>query len=76
VPRELYTGAAGFIDYCGDMDLSILIRTAVVRDRQLHLHVGGGIVADSDPVAEYDETILKAMDFLSLLKMRPHVLVK
>jgi len=67
VPREIYTGGAGFIDYSGDMDLSILIRTAVTKDKRLYLHVGGGIVADSDPVAEYDETILKAMDFLSLL---------
>ncbi len=76
VPRELYTGGAGFIDYCGDMDLSILIRTAVVRDNQLHLHVGGGIVADSDPEAEYDESILKAMDFLSILKKKPDSLLK
>jgi len=75
VPREIYTGGAGFIDYSGDMDLSILIRTAITKDKRLYLHVGGGIVADSDPVAEYDETILKAMDFLSLLKMRPEALL-
>ncbi len=75
VPREAYTGGAGFIDYSGDMDLSILIRTAITKEGRLYLHVGGGIVADSDPKAEYDETILKAMDFLSLLKMSPEVLL-
>ncbi len=74
VPREIYTGGAGYIDYCGDMDLSILIRTAILKESKLHLHVGGGIVADSVPEAEYDETLLKAMDFLSLLKLRADVL--
>lgn len=71
VPREVYTGAAGYMDFSGDMDLSITIRTAIIKDGRLNLHVGGGIVADSVPQAEYDETILKAMDFLSLLQMRP-----
>lgn len=74
VPREIYTGAAGFIDFSGDMDFSILIRTAIIKEGRLYLHVGGGIVADSVPLAEYDETILKAMDFLSLLKLRPEAL--
>ncbi len=71
VPREIYTGSAGYIDFSGNADLSILIRTAIIKDKRLFLHVGGGIVADSDPVAEYDETILKAMDFLSLLNLTP-----
>ncbi|MFQ5427853.1 MAG: aminodeoxychorismate synthase component I [Thermodesulfobacteriota bacterium] len=71
VPREVYTGALGFMDYTGDMDLSITIRTAIIKDSRLNLHVGGGIVADSIPEAEYDETILKAMDFLSLLGVTP-----
>jgi len=74
VPREVYTGGAGYIDFSGDMDLSILIRTAITKDKRLYLHVGGGIVTDSDPLSEYEETILKAMDFLSLLEMRPQVL--
>ncbi len=74
VPREVYTGGAGFMDFSGDMDLSILIRTAITKEGRLYLHVGGGIVADSVPLAEYDETILKAMDFLSLLELRPEVL--
>jgi len=69
VPREIYTGSAGYIDFSGNADLSILIRTAVIKDNKIILHVGGGIVADSDPGAEYDETILKAMDFLSLLNL-------
>ncbi len=71
VPREIYTGSAGYMDFSGSAELSILIRTAITRGGRLCLHVGGGIVADSDPAAEYEETILKAMDFLSLLNLRP-----
>ncbi len=71
VPREVYTGSAGYIDFSGSADLSILIRTAILKKDKLFLHVGGGIVADSDPASEYEETILKAMDFLNLLNLAP-----
>jgi para-aminobenzoate synthetase component 1 len=64
IPRGIYTGGVGFIDFNGTMDISMAIRTALYKDGLLHLHVGGGIVADSVPEAEYDETILKAEDFL------------
>lgn len=66
-PRRIYTGGIGWIDFNGDMDVAMAIRTAVCRDRNMYLNVGGGIVADSDPEEEYMETLLKAEDFLRLL---------
>jgi para-aminobenzoate synthetase component 1 len=66
-PRGIYTGGVGFMDLSGDMDISMAIRTAIHGHGLLQLNVGGGIVADSVPEEEYDETILKAMDFLNLI---------
>ena len=43
------------------------IRTAILKDKKLYLHVGGGIVADSNPAEEYDETLLKAQAFLKAI---------
>jgi anthranilate synthase component 1 len=65
-PRGVYTGAIGMIDATGDVDLSIAIRTAVVAGERLSLHVGGGIVADSDANAELQETRDKAAAFVRL----------
>ena len=58
--RGPYCGSLGFISYAGDMDTSILIRTLVIRDGQVVFQAGGGIVADSDPASEYEETLVKA----------------
>ena len=58
--RGVYTGAIGYVCFSGDMDVNIVIRTAVIKDDIAYFHVGGGIVADSDPEAEYEETIDKA----------------
>jgi para-aminobenzoate synthetase component 1 len=66
VPRDVYTGAIGYLDAAGGMDWSIAIRTAIARDDGLHLHVGGGIVAASDPEAELRETRDKARAFADL----------
>ncbi len=57
--RGVYTGAMGYISFDRSMDLNIAIRTATVIGRTAHFAVGGGIVADSDPVAEYRETLVK-----------------
>ncbi|MEE9542332.1 MAG: aminodeoxychorismate synthase component I, partial [Thermodesulfobacteriota bacterium] len=62
-PRGLYTGALGWFDFSGALDIAMAIRTAVSKEATLHLGVGSGIVADSVPEEEYDETILKAKDF-------------
>ena len=58
-PRGPYCGAIGWFG-AGSLDLSIAIRIAVAHEGALALHVGGGIVADSDPAAEFDETEAKA----------------
>lgn len=59
-PRGAYCGAIGFIGLNGAMDTSIPIRTLTVEGTQISYHAGGGIVADSDPQTEYDETLTKA----------------
>lgn len=61
VRREIYGGAVGYISFDGNMDLAIAIRTLVVNKNRIHLQAGAGIVADSDPAAEYEETVNKAM---------------
>lgn len=61
VRREIYGGAVGYFSFSGNMDLAIAIRTVVIRDGKVHLQAGAGIVADSDPAAEYQETVNKAM---------------
>jgi anthranilate synthase component 1 len=59
-PRGVYAGAVGYISFQDDMDLAIAIRTAVVRDGVLYVQVGAGIVHDSIPEAEWQETLNKA----------------
>ncbi|ABG03729.1 aminodeoxychorismate synthase, subunit I [Rubrobacter xylanophilus DSM 9941] len=60
VRRGVYCGAIGYISFCGEMDTNIAIRTLVLAGNEAHLQVGGAVVADSDPRAEYDETLAKA----------------
>ncbi len=57
--RGVYTGAIGYLCFSGDMDVNIVIRTVVVKKGIAYFQVGGGIVADSDPEGEYQETIDK-----------------
>lgn len=61
VRRGVYGGAVGYISFSGNMDLAIAIRTLVVKDGRVYLQAGAGIVADSDPRAEWQETVNKAM---------------
>ena len=58
--RGPYYGSLGWIDYSGDMEFNILIRTMVVREGFVHIQAGGGIVIDSDPEREYKESLNKA----------------
>ena len=69
VRRGPYTGSLGYISWSGDMDLNIIIRTLVTTDRCSYLQVGAGIVADSDPRREYEETFLKAEAVMKALGM-------
>jgi aminodeoxychorismate synthase component I len=57
--RGVYTGTVGYISFHGRMDLNIVIRTIVMAGGNAYVNVGGGIVADSDPEAEYRETLHK-----------------
>jgi anthranilate synthase component 1 len=62
--RGSYAGTAGYFDFSGDLDTAITIRTALVQDGMVYVQAGGGIVADSDPTAEWHETLHKASGML------------
>ena len=64
--RGVYCGSIGYVGFDGSMDMSIAIRTATVRDGVADYWAGGGIVHDSDPALEYEETLGKARAFLDL----------
>lgn len=67
VRRGAYTGSMGYFSWSGDLDFNILIRTLVLREGIGYLQVGAGIVADSDPAREYEETLYKAEAFFKAL---------
>jgi anthranilate synthase component 1 len=64
VKRGIYSGAVGYLGFNGDMDVAIAIRTAVLKDGRLHAQAAAGVVADSDPRAEWQETLHKARALL------------
>jgi anthranilate/para-aminobenzoate synthase component I len=64
-------GSLGYIGFDGTMDVNIIIRTALIRGQSLAFHVGGGIVADSQPQREYQETINKAGGLMAALGLSP-----
>jgi anthranilate synthase component 1 len=68
-PRGAYTGSFGYLNRSGNMDLNILIRTIVVRDDEISLRAGSGIVADSEPEPELAETRAKAKGLLQALSL-------
>ncbi|CZQ86289.1 anthranilate synthase component i signature [Trichococcus palustris] len=65
--RNAYTGSIGYIGFNGDADLNIVIRTILQKDDDAYFQVGGGIVWDSDPESEYQETIVKAKALMEAL---------
>ena len=67
--RGIYGGAVGYLDFSGNLDTCIAIRTMVVKEGTAYIQAGGGIVADSDPDLEYQETVNKAMALLRALEM-------
>jgi len=67
--RGIYAGAVGYLGYNGDMDLAIAIRTAVVKDGRIYVQAGAGIVADSNPESEWQETLNKARAQLRAAEM-------
>jgi anthranilate synthase component 1 len=58
--RSIYSGAVGYLGFNGDMDVAIALRTGVIKDDVLYVQAGGGIVADSVPASEWQETQNKA----------------
>ncbi len=69
VKRGIYAGAVGYLGFQGNMDVAIALRTAVVKDGTLYVQAGGGIVADSQPEAEWQETQSKARALLRAAEM-------
>jgi anthranilate synthase component 1 len=67
--RGAYGGAIGYFGYTGDLETAITIRTAVLKDGVAHVQAGGGIVADSDPAAEYQESLSKAQALLTSIQL-------
>ncbi|MFO7831664.1 MAG: anthranilate synthase component I [Desulfuromonadaceae bacterium] len=66
--RGIYGGAVGYFSYTGNMDMAIAIRTLVIQDGKIFLQAGAGIVADSDPKAEYQETVNKARGVMQAIR--------
>jgi para-aminobenzoate synthetase component 1 len=71
VSRGPYTGALGYLGFNRESQLSIVIRAAVCKGDAAWFHAGAGIVADSDPAAEYEETLAKARGFFEALRLEP-----
>jgi para-aminobenzoate synthetase component 1 len=71
VPRGLSMGALGYFAFDGTVDLNVAIRTMTLRQGSVRFNVGGGIVADSEPLMEYEESMLKARALFNALGVRP-----
>ena len=67
--RGLYAGAIGYFGYNGNLDTCIVIRTIIMKGRKVHITAGAGIVADSDPQSEYQETLNKARAMLRAVEL-------
>lgn len=67
--REIYGGAVGYFSFSGNMDLCITIRTLIIKDGKIHLQAGAGIVADSDPATEWQETVNKGMAVMKAVEI-------
>lgn len=67
--RGPYAGAVGYVDYRGNMDTCIALRTMVVKDGTVYVQAGCGVVADSDPTAEYEETLNKSKALISAIEL-------
>jgi len=74
--RGIYAGAIGYFDFTGDMNTCIAIRTMVLKDKKVYFQSGAGIVYDSDPTKEYEETINKAKAINSAIDLAEKGLVE
>jgi anthranilate synthase component 1 len=67
--RSLYAGAIGYFGYNGNLDTCIVIRTIIMKGKKAFITAGAGIVADSDPAMEYQETLNKARAMLRAVEL-------
>ncbi|MEK6546273.1 MAG: anthranilate synthase component I family protein [Nitrospinota bacterium] len=70
IRRGIYTGSMGYIGYDGRVDLNIIIRSALIKNGRIYFHAGAGIVADSDPEREYEETLFKARAIMEAIRLK------
>ena len=68
-PRGLYAGAVGYVDFAGNLDFCIAIRTVIMSKGKAYVQAGAGIVIDSNPTAEYEETRDKARALMTALEL-------
>jgi anthranilate synthase component 1 len=68
-PRGLYAGAVGYLDFAGNLDFCIAIRTIIMSRGKAYVQAGAGIVIDSNPTAEYEETRDKARALVRALEL-------
>jgi para-aminobenzoate synthetase component 1 len=73
--RSIYTGSVGYLSFNEDMDINIVIRTFLIKEGKVYFQVGGGIIYDSDPEAEYVETLDKANALIQALQLAPEMVV-
>jgi para-aminobenzoate synthetase component 1 len=71
--RSVYTGAIGYLSFSNNLDLNIVIRTFLIKGQKAYFQAGGGIVYDSDPQAEYEETLHKVKALIQALQLAPKV---
>ena len=69
VRRGIYCGSIGYVSFGGNMSTNIAIRTTIISNNQIYLQVGGGIVADSDHVSEYHETLQKGLGLMRAIEL-------
>jgi anthranilate synthase component 1 len=69
IPRGLYAGAVGYVDFAGNLDFCIAIRTVIMSKGKAYVQAGAGIVIDSNPTAEYEETRDKARALITALEL-------
>jgi anthranilate synthase component 1 len=69
VKRGVFGGAVGYLGWHGEMDTAIAIRTAVITDQQVHIQAGAGVVSDSIPASEWNETLIKARAVIKAVEL-------
>ncbi|MBN4080943.1 anthranilate synthase component I [Caldithrix abyssi] len=73
--RDVYSGAVGFFDFAGNVNTAIAIRTMIMKEQTVHFQSGAGIVHDSDPTSEYEETVNKAKAIMAAINFAENGLV-